>query len=132
MDIAIPLVIAARMALRELNTSSPNWSHDGTKIAFTRTLNQNSDGGVHDIYVVNVGWNRFDATHDEAGDDAAPSSSPDGTEIAFTSNRAHEYPDPRHMDLYVMKSDGTNETRITFDANLGYSPTAFGGADWRP
>jgi TolB protein len=112
--------------------SSPDWSPDGTKIAFTRTLNQNSYGGAHDIYVVNVDGTGLTQFTTKRGDDAAPSWSPDGTEIAFTSNRAHEYPDPRHMDLYVMNSNGTNETRITFDANLGYSPTGFGGPDWRP
>jgi hypothetical protein len=35
------------------------------------------------------------------------------------------------MELYVMNADGTNETRLTFDAHLGYSPNGYGGPDWR-
>ena len=43
--------------------------------------------------------------------DDEPAWSPDGTQIAFTSNRP-----AANLDIYVMNADGTGQTRLTNNA----------------
>jgi Tol biopolymer transport system component len=54
-------------------------------------------------------------------EDTRPSWSPDGTKIAFTSNRSG------NNEIYVMNADGTNQTRVTKnsadDSRPTWSPT---------
>jgi TolB protein len=50
--------------------------------------------------------------------DSYPSWSPDGTKIAFSSDRRGQ------LDAYVMNADGTNQHRITTSGTLG--------AAWQP
>ena len=50
-------------------------------------------------------------------DDEWPSWSPDGTKVAFTSNR------DGHWEIYVMNADGSAQTRITRTPQHNWSPT---------
>lgn len=65
-------------------------------------------GSASDIYTINA-IGRADLTrltnHD--ADDTDPAWSPDGSKIAFASNRNG------HYDIYVMQANGLLETRIT-------------------
>jgi Tol biopolymer transport system component len=111
---------------------APDWSPDGTQVVFARTWNQNHPS---DIYVVDVDGTGLRQLTTNSATDAAPAWSPDGTKIAFTSDRDGRPGDPYNwdaMDLYAMNPDGTNLTRITVDAHLGYSTDGFGAVDWRP
>lgn len=51
--------------------------------------------------------------------DEDPSWSPDGSRIAFASNRA----DGRNIDIYVMHADGSNIVRLTDHAAADQDPT---------
>ena len=88
--------------LDPLTFSPTSWSPDGSKIAFSH---------VGEIYIMNSdGANQVKLT-DNAGNPAVaarnPSFSPDGTHIAFDSNR------DGIRQIYVMKSDGSDQFRIT-------------------
>jgi hypothetical protein len=92
--------------------SSPAWSPDGTKIAFSSNRT-----GNFQIYVMNVnGSSPIRLVSASQGDDN-PAWSPDGTKIAFSSNRAFNY------DIYVMNANGSNQIRLTNDPAEDREPT---------
>ena len=74
-----------RLALSVNAILNPTWSPDGTRIAFT-----GMDGGISDLYVVDVdGRNLRRLTNDRYAE-LMPNWSPDGNTIAFTTDRGAE------------------------------------------
>ncbi len=63
---------------------APDWSPDGTKIAFSR---ETTTGGPADVYVMNADGSAQTNMTNNVAFDAHPAWSPDGTRIAFVSNR---------------------------------------------
>ncbi len=93
----------------------PAWSPDGSKIAFGRATRS---WLWSDIYLINAdGTNLTNLTPKE--NSYAPSKqvtsgltwSPDGTKIAFAGHRPGW--NEMHVEIYVMDSDGSNQTRLT-------------------
>lgn len=87
-----------------------SWSPEGTRLAFY--AGPTSD---HNIYT--IGLNGEDLQQlTLGGDNLAPSYSPDGDWIAFTSFR------DLNNEIYIMHPDRSEQTRLTFDPR----------ADWQP
>ncbi len=96
---------------------TPAWSWNGAKIAFSYGSN-GFLGDEVDILVIDVnGENRVNLTQGEHKRNLFPAWSPDGTKIAFWSDRDGQ------PDIYVMNSDGTNPINITRDAHYEDRPT---------
>jgi Tol biopolymer transport system component len=88
----------------------PDWSPDGTKVAFESTRD-----GQSEIYVMDAdGSDPVRLTNDPAWD-LTPAWSPDGTKVAFTSSRDGQ-------SIYVMNADGSDPVRITGGHSPAWSP----------
>jgi Tol biopolymer transport system component len=95
-----------RLTDAEGRDTSPNWSPDGTKIAFVSERD-----GNFEVYVMNANGSDQIRLTQSGGYEWSPTWSPDGQLIAFTSTRDHR----DTYDVYVMAPDGSNQTRLTTD-----------------
>lgn len=104
-----------------------SWSPDGKRIAF----NSSPVPAPSDIYVIEVYADGFPIAGppvrltDSPGYDVAPNWSPDGTRIAFESERDGE------VDVWSMAADGTDLMNLTRTAAASET-LALGGQAWGP
>ncbi len=101
-------------------------SQDSTKIAYNADID--TGGNKSDIYVADSdGQNERRLTYDPEHD-FNPSWSHDGSKIVFVTERHknRSLPWDRNTEIYVMNSDGSNQTRLTnnsaFDRDPQWSP----------
>ena len=98
---------------RSINTN-PAWAPDARSIAYTSWLT-----GFPDVVVSHVFEGRM--SHPARGNDRdhnfLPAFSPDGTQIAFNSNRDD------NNDIYVANVDGSDVRRLTNNPAIDTSPT---------
>ena len=85
-------------------TLSPRFAPDGASVIMAQTTN--SGGSV--IMTVGLGGGGGRRLTDGSAIDVSPCYSPDGTQIAFNSDRGGD------QQLYVMGADGGNVRRISF------------------
>jgi len=81
--------------------ADPQWSPDGSKLAFVSDRGNHSFIAVYDVAGKTLSY--LDPTVDRDGE---PAWSPDGKQIAFLSNRGRDRFDPA-ADLFVMSADGS-------------------------
>jgi hypothetical protein len=96
--------------------NNPRFSPDGTKVVFDLCVNcQISTNNA--IFVFDLETSEgMRLTNEPPGyRSMVPEWSPDGTKIAFLSNRdyIHAETERYRLDLYIMDADGSNQTRIT-------------------
>lgn len=103
---------------RTLNIT-PTWSPDGQAIAYTSYRPSGGMGTFQDIVLsyINTGQRTTPANGDPSKQNYLPIWSPDGSRIAFTSNR------DGNPEIYVMNRDGSAARRMTNSPAIDVSPT---------
>ena len=90
-----------------------SWAPDGNKLAVALT----ADHYNTEIYTVDTDGGNLKQLTFTDGINTSPSFSPDGSRIAFVSNRGGS------PQIYIMNSDGTGQERITYnDSSYNSSP----------
>jgi Tol biopolymer transport system component len=98
-----------RLTTDASDDSAAVWSPDGTKIAF-----QSMHTGVsYQVYVMNADGSGRTNLSNSTANDIQPSWSPDGTKIAFASDRDQA----GFSSIYVMNTNGSSQTRLTFSGS---------------
>jgi dipeptidyl aminopeptidase/acylaminoacyl peptidase len=92
----------------------PNWSPDGTKIAF----NSIRDGN-REIYVMNADGSEQTRLTNNPAIDTTPDWSPDGEKIVFRRNLESQNP-----EIYIMNAaDGTEQINISNNPAIDFDPS---------
>jgi TolB protein len=107
----------------QLYADNPSWSPDGKFIVYENAPTRNAQNYVvHQVFKTNIERTQGSELTSTATNDGSPSLSPDGSRIAFGSNRnSTGFWD---QGLFVMNSDGTGVTPL----NTGF--TSVSGIDW--
>jgi TolB protein len=101
-----------------LQDIDPNWSPNGRRIAFSS--DRDGDG---EIYTMRPNGSAVrQLTFNDGPLDAAPNWSPNGRMIAFDSDRDRTEQTPSQVEIYTMRSDGDDQTRLTFHDLFDFYP----------
>ncbi|MBS2011558.1 MAG: PD40 domain-containing protein [Deltaproteobacteria bacterium] len=111
--------------------SEPAWSPDGTKIAFTRIPFSPLGLGFtqKDVWIVDTNGANLRRLTDTLGEDHDPVFSPDGTKIAYSSERT-VVPSPPFGDTFIIDvARGVNDPGLNITSDLSFGA---GDPSWHP
>ena len=118
-----PIIGKQRTKKKEFSVDSFSWSPDGSRIAFSATLNPDLiQGSTADVYVLNLADDSVKKIISQNGPDNGPRWSPDGKQIVFASAMGREPSFATNTRLAIVPADGSAPPRSitdTFDESVG-------------
>ena len=120
--LASPQAGRPRTKGRDFTVGSFSWSPDGTRIAFSATVNADLiQGGTADIYVLNLADDAVKKIVSQPGPDNSPQWSPDGARIVFSSTMGNPSYFAANRRLAVVPAEGGAVRALT--AGFDESPS---------
>ncbi|MFE6056969.1 TolB family protein [Kitasatospora sp. NPDC056446] len=122
----------------------PDWSPDGTSIAFDRTDATTGTARLWTVAATGEAAHQISQLCDGGGgsadcaneDERAPAFSPDGKQLAFSRSWGPLDPagnsQTQYSDLYLMSPDGTSVQRLTFLTNDKPYSGSVSNPSWSP
>ena len=112
----------------------PEWSPDGSRIAFTsaRHSNPHNAGGSGEIYLIDPNGSNETRVTDNTSFDRFTSWSSDGKRLLFLSSRDSRSGSFMWSTIYVMNVDGTDQTRVDIEFDTRAQRWSVTSADWSP
>jgi dipeptidyl aminopeptidase/acylaminoacyl peptidase len=117
-----PMVGKQRTKNKDFSVSAFSWSPDGSKIAFSATVNPDLIQGItSDVYLLNLADDSVKKLVQQPGPDSDPRWSPDGKQIVFSSAMGNTTYFASNSRLAIVSVDGGTPRSITdgFDENPG-------------
>ena len=118
-----PVAGRQRTKNKEFSVGGASWSPDGTKIAFSATVNPDLiQGTTADIYLLNLADDSIKKLVAQPGPDNNPQWSPDGKQILFSTAMGNERFFASNSRLAVIPAEGGTPRSLTdaFDENPGF------------
>lgn len=118
-----PVAGTRRTHGKDFTVGSFDWSPDGTRIAFSATVNPDLiQSATADIYVLNLTNDEVKKVVSLPGPDNNPHWAPDGKQIIFSSAMGNARHFAQNLRLAVIPVDGGTPRSITgdFDENPGF------------
>src|SRR5436853_386165 len=110
LGLTVAVYLAVALVVASSSFASPG---QNGKVAFSSFRE-----GNFETYAMNAnGTGQVNLTNTPAAADQKPAWSPDGTKIAFWSDR-----DAGNEEIYVMNADGSNPVDLTNDPNTDFQP----------
>jgi dipeptidyl aminopeptidase/acylaminoacyl peptidase len=126
--LSAPVVGKQRTTKKDFSVDAFSWSPDGSKIAFSATVNPDLIQGVtSDVYLLNLADDSVKKLVSQPGPDNNPRWSPDGKQIVFSSAMGNTTYFASNSRLAVVPAEGGTPRSITdsFDENPGL-------VEWKP
>jgi dipeptidyl aminopeptidase/acylaminoacyl peptidase len=126
--LSAPVVGKQRTTKKDFSVDAFSWSPDGSKIAFSATVNPDLIQGVtSDVYLLNLTDDSVKKLVSQPGPDNNPRWSPDGKQIVFSSAMGNTTYFASNSRLAVVPAEGGTPRSITdsFDENPGL-------VEWKP